>query len=120
MKSNRKKFAKNCSNFLTNPFEFAREVIAPKPTGKMESSKEEVEGYLQRAHSKTEDEGDKPVQTPENLHEYADPVVDFKNKEPTWREFGGRLRKTRSKSAPGPNGVPYLVYKTCEGIAKLL
>jgi hypothetical protein len=29
-------------------------------------------------------------------------------------------RKTRSKSAPGPNGVPYLVYKRCEGVARLL
>ena len=31
-----------------------------------------------------------------------------------------RLRRTRSKSAPGPNGVPYLVYKRCPGLARLL
>ena len=31
-----------------------------------------------------------------------------------------KLRKTRSKSAPGPNGVPYLVYKRCPGVAREL
>ena len=35
-------------------------------------------------------------------------------------DFSKRLRKTRSKSAPGPNGVPYLVYKRCPGIARQL
>ena len=30
------------------------------------------------------------------------------------------MRKTRSGSAPGPNGVPYLVYKRCPGVARQL
>ena len=43
IKRNRKKLARNCSTFFSNPFEFAREVVAPKPKGKMKSSKQEVE-----------------------------------------------------------------------------
>ena len=39
---------------------------------------------------------------------------------PTWKEFNALLRKSRNKSAPGPNGVPYLVYKKCPGVARLL
>ena len=35
-------------------------------------------------------------------------------------EFNKQLRKTRSKSAPGPIGVPYIVYKQCPGLARLL
>ena len=31
-----------------------------------------------------------------------------------------RIQKARNKSAPGPNGVPYLVYKKCPGLARLL
>ena len=31
-----------------------------------------------------------------------------------------RLRKTRAKSAPGPNGVPYVVYKRCPKVARQL
>ena len=34
--------------------------------------------------------------------------------------YKDKLKKTRSKSAPGPNGVPYLVYKRCPEIAKIL
>ena len=30
------------------------------------------------------------------------------------------LRKARSKSAAGPNGVPYKLYKNCPGVAKLM
>ena len=124
IKRNRKKLARNCSTFFSNPFEFAREVVAPKPKGKMKSSKQEVEEYLHRAHSNEvkdkEDKENRHTAAPENLHKYEEPKVDFKNSEPTWREFSNRLRKTRSKSAPGPNGVPYLVYKRCHKVANLL
>ena len=44
----------------------------------------------------------------------------FNNEPPSFNEFKKRLEKTRTKSAPGPNGVPYLVYKRCPGVARLL
>ena len=50
MKRNRKKFSKNCNKFLSQPFEFARELIAPKPKGQLQSSKEEVETHLKKFH----------------------------------------------------------------------
>merc|ERR1739842_172983 len=42
LKQNRKKYSKNCSEFLSQPFDFARKNIAPKgpkPKGEMKSSK---------------------------------------------------------------------------------
>ena len=45
-------------------------------------------------------------------------LISKNNISPPWGEFSNRLRKTRSKSAPGPNGVPYLVYKRCPGLAR--
>ena len=39
---------------------------------------------------------------------------------PIYNDFHKKLCKIRSKSAPGPNGVPYLVYQRCPGVAKLL
>ena len=42
IRKNRKAFSKNCSKFLSQPFDFAREIICPKPIGEMKSSKEEV------------------------------------------------------------------------------
>ena len=33
--------------------------------------------------------------------------------EPTWKEVKEIVKKARSGSAPGPNGIPYKVYKVC-------
>ena len=46
LRKGRKKFSKNCNDFLSHPFDFARDVVAPKPKGRLESSKETVEQFL--------------------------------------------------------------------------
>ena len=117
IKQNRKKYSKNCSEFLSQPYDFARKVIAPKPRGVMKSSKADVEKQLHDAHG---DQNKEERNIPEKLHEYKEPFVEFNDSPPSWGEFSKHLRKTRSKSAPGPNGVPYIVYKRCPGLARLL
>merc|ERR1712142_1268603 len=85
IKQNRKKYSKNCSEFLSQPYDFARKVIAPKPRGMMKSSKAEVEKQLHDAHSdqsKNEERED-----PKNLHEYKEPFVEFNDSPPSWGEF---------------------------------
>ena len=84
----------------------------------MKSKKTEVENHLHKAHS--DQRKDEELEIQEDLYEYKEPFVEFNNNPPTWGEFNKRLRKTRSKSSPGPNGVPYLVYKRCPGLARLL
>ena len=111
-----KKTKKYSSDFLRQPFEFSREVIAPKPKGKMSSTKEETESYLKEAHSSP----GKERESEEEFHQYGPPRTEFDDSLPTWKEFNDRIQKARNKSAPGPNGVPYLVYKKCPGLARLL
>merc|ERR1711942_4001 len=118
IKQKRKKYSKNCSEFLSQPYDFARKIIAPKPSGVMKSSKAEVEKQLHDAHGDQNKEQERNI--PENLHEYKEPFFEFNDSPPSWGEFNKHLRKTRSKSAPGPNGVPYIVYKRCPGLARLL
>ena len=118
LKQSRKKFTVNCKEFLGQPYQFARNLLAPKPRGELRSTKEEVEEFLKQAHDdpdqfKERDDHD------ELLH-YEAKDVEFNDSPPTYKEFARKLRKARSKSAPGPNGVPYLVYKRCPGVAKLL
>ena len=84
----------------------------------MKSDKIEVEKHLHNAHSDPSRSEEK--NEPEDLQEYEEPTVEFDNSLPSWREFNKRLRKARSKSAPGSNGVPYIVYKRCPGIARQL
>lgn len=118
MRKNRKKYSKNCSDFLRQPFDFAREVIAPKPKGVLRNTKEEVETYLGKTHG--DSGGEEGGEIPDDLWEYSSPEVMFNNEPPSFGEFRKRLERTRAKSAPGPNGVPYLVYKRCPGVARLL
>jgi len=118
LKQNRKKYSKNCSEFLSQPFDFARKNIAPKPKGEMKSSKADVEKQLQDAHGDQSKNEERKI--PEYLHEYKEPFVEFNDSPPSLSEFNKHLRKTRSKSAPGPNGVPYLVYKRSPGLARQL
>ena len=118
IKQTRKQFSRNCNEFLSQPFDFSRKIIAPKPKGVMKSSKAEVEKQLHNAHSDLRKDEEREL--PDDLQEYDEASVEFDKSLPSWNAFNKRLRKTRSKSAPGPNGVPYLVYKRCPGVARLL
>ena len=118
IRKGRKEYSKNCSEFRSQPFEFSRKIISPKPSGNLQSTKQEVEEHIKKAHDDPLREEERKVQ--EDLWEYEKPEGDFNNKPPTWAEFRKHLWKTRSKSAPGPNGVPYIIYKRCPGVARQL
>ena len=118
LKQSRKKFASNCKSFLTQPYQFARDLLSPKPKGELKSSKEEVEEFLAKAHS--DDNKETAKESCDGLLEFGNATKDFDDRIPAYNEFLKKLRQTRSKSAPGPNGVPYLVYKRCPKVAKLL
>ena len=53
----------------------------------------------------------------EEMLKNEEPDTLFNNKPPTYSDFTKKLMKTRT---PGPNGVPYRVYKRCPEVAKLL
>ena len=116
----RKAYAKNCNAFLSQPYQFARDQIDPKLNGKLQSSKEEVENYSQEVHGNQEKEKSTVEDMPEDLLEFDEPQVEFDSSVPSWQEFNTKLRKARNKSAPGPNRVPYLLYKRCPKVARLL
>ena len=120
VRKRRRKFAKNCNGFLSHPFDFARNVIAPKPRGTLESSKEEVEQHLKAAHARKEGPEEKQMPEDTETEKQEQPEFEYDDTPPTWHQFNRILRKTRNKSSPGPNGVPYLVYKRCPGVARQL
>ncbi|KAK7904929.1 hypothetical protein WMY93_017536 [Mugilogobius chulae] len=39
---------------------------------------------------------------------------------PTWKEIVNTVKRARSASAPGPNGIPYRLYKNAPGVLKYL
>ena len=71
LRKSRKKYAKNCNEFLSQPYDFARNILSPKPKGEMESSKEDVEKFLEKAHS--DPVRDQVKELSEELEEYKPP-----------------------------------------------
>ena len=118
VRKNCKEFSKNCREFLSQPFEFSRRIINTKPKGCLKSSKEDVEAYLEKAHSKSPKEGQS--QNCEGMWKYSEPEHPINNDCPSFKEFNQKLRKTRTKSVLGPNGVPNRVCKRCPKVERLL
>ena len=54
------------------------------------------------------------------LDEPIEPEKELNSKPPTLSEIAKVVQKGRSKSAPGPNGIPYLLYKKCPEVLKWL
>ena len=91
LRKGRKLFTRNCNAFLSHPYDFARNVIAPKPKGNLKSSKEEVGTHLRNAHEKGK--GEKSQENPDDMYEYRQPEVEFDDEPPSWNEFNNLLRK---------------------------
>ena len=106
-------------DFGRDPFKTIKGVLNPSPVGELKCSKEELDDHLARTY------GDPARQQPlgilEGLPECApEPSVAFDLTTVSKKEFEEVVKKARSKSAPGNNGIPYTVYKRCPGISKNL
>ena len=114
----RRERAKNRTAFIANPFGFAKKLLEDKRNGHLESSKKEIDEYLRDTLS--DSDRDKELDIINSLVKPATPSVEFDLREPNWKEVQEVIGAARSASAPGPNGVPYIVYKRCPGLLKEL
>ena len=118
IRKRRRKYKNNSEEFRKQPYNFARKVLDPQVQGELESSKEEVQEFLRKSHS--DEHREKELGSMERLIQYPEPEFVYETSPPTFREFQAVLKKARSKSAPGPNGVPYKFYKKCPEVARLM
>ncbi|GFN99521.1 reverse transcriptase [Plakobranchus ocellatus] len=61
-----------------------------------------------------------PLEETTGLEWLAAPRIKFDSKLPRLQDVIAVVNKARAKSAPGPNGVPYLLYKRCPNVLKKL
>jgi hypothetical protein len=104
--------------FTNNPYRFARSLLDKERSGKLESPIDEVESYLHVTHSDPNREvalGDC-----ERIDPAREPETKLDMKEPTLWEVKQVVKKARTGSAPGPNAIPYKVYKMCPLLLKRL
>ena len=105
--------------FKKNPFKAVKEILDPSPVGELVCTKEELDGHLKRTYG--DPDRSKPIGYLAGLPETApEPEVPFNTKMISWKEFEAVVKKARSKSAPGNNSIPYVVYKRCPKISRNL
>ncbi|MCP3680179.1 MAG: hypothetical protein GY782_08010, partial [Gammaproteobacteria bacterium] len=106
-------------SFKSDPFGTIKNVLSPNPAGELKCTQQELDSHLEQTY------GDPlrnvPLGILEGLPDRGkDPEVLFNMKDVSKKEHNAVIRKARSKSAPGNNGLPYLVYKRCPGISENL
>ncbi|KAJ8360173.1 hypothetical protein SKAU_G00166980 [Synaphobranchus kaupii] len=103
--------ARKHAGFIVNPFGFTKQLLGQKCSSHLECSKEEIDHHLRNTYSNNAREQDlgnyRALITP------PEPTSEFNDKEPTLKQVQEIVRSARTSSAPGPSGVPYMVYKRC-------
>ena len=92
-------------------YKFASSVLEGKRSGKLDKPREEVENYLRETHS--DESRNQTLESNSRIEVIPPPDKPLDTKEPTLKEVKEVVKKARSGSAPGPNGVTYKVYKKC-------
>ncbi|GFR76622.1 reverse transcriptase [Elysia marginata] len=109
---------KNQERFVRDPFQFARQLFQQPKSGTLAVSREDLEAHLKKSYSETNRE--LSLEETAGLIWPAAPGIKFNNKPPNLQEVVAVVNKARAKSAPGPNGVPYLLYKRCPNVLNRL
>ncbi|GFO03431.1 reverse transcriptase [Plakobranchus ocellatus] len=108
----------NQERFIGDPFQFARQLFQQSKSGTLIVVREELETHLKETYSDPTREI--PLEKTTSLVWPATPGIKFDSKPPSLQEVIAVVNKTRAKSAPGPNGVLYLLYKRCPNVLKKL
>ncbi|XP_052260987.1 uncharacterized protein LOC127865138 [Dreissena polymorpha] len=110
--------AKKRAAFTANPYKFGRSLLDKKRSGKLETPLEEVENYLHVTHSDPNRED--VLGDCDRIDTAKQPEKQLNATEPTLGEGKEAVKKARAASAPGPNAIPYKVYKMCPLLLKRL
>ena len=112
----RRKMARK--KFVNDPFRAAKEVLSPKDRTALKVKKEIIDAYV-------EDVASDPKRSVnlgklDDLPDFQAPKTKFKETTFTFSEFQAVIKRTRNASSPGPNKIPYKVYKKCKSLANYL
>ena len=95
-----------------------RNLLDKEWSGTLETPVEEAERYHHETHSDPRRED--ALGDCERIEPAAPPETELVTSEPTFGEVKDVIKKARFGSAPGPNAIPYKVYKMCPLLLKRL
>ena len=97
--------------FRANPFAFGKKFFTPRNSAQPEFTLEEAHRHFSNTYvdpDRTSDCNDFP-----DAPDVMPPSVPFPKQTPSFEEFGNCVRRARNGSAPGLNGIRYVVWKYC-------
>ncbi|CAG9575288.1 unnamed protein product [Danaus chrysippus] len=108
--------AKQEVDFDKNPFEYSK-TIFKKERGQLLLTNDQIYDHFKSTY-----------EVPKSLRRYRDPNdqkpesprIEFHGIPPTLEELSSQIKRKSSKSAPGPDGIPYIVFKKCPSVRKHL
>ena len=104
--------------FYSDPYRTCKEILSESVNAPLRASQDTINDYVKKVASdplKHVDLG--PL---DGLPDAPLPNVPFNEEKFKFSDFKYILRKTRNASRPGPNQIPYKVYKKCPELAKHL
>lgn len=113
-----RKRSANTTKFRANPFKFGKRLYHPQTSTPPTFSSDEALRHFVKTYSDTD--------RPSGYHPFSDappvpqPSVAFDLARPSFSDFLSVIRKSRNSSAPGPNGIPYIVWKRCPSLQRRL
>ena len=106
------------SRFYKDPFKFVKSLFIKEKSGIFSVSKAALEEHLKK--SCTDDRHQEEVSLPSDMSPVNPPEHELDVSPPRWREVDKTVRRARAASAPGPNGVPYRLYKNAPDVLRFL
>lgn len=110
--------SKEQESFKKNPWKFSKELFKKKQKGKPSATKEEAEKYYSERY-KDDQYNDIPHKRVD-MEKPAEPQKLYNLSIMTEEEHKEYILKRKNSSSPGPNAIPYLVYKKCPYIRRCL
>ncbi len=106
------------SNFFKDPYKFAKSLFTKDKSGKLKTSKKDLEAYLKQNHTDSQWCGQ--INLPPDMPPIHSPEHQLDISPPKWSEVERIVRRARAASSPGPNGVPYRLYKNSPEVLRFL
>ena len=114
IRKKKKEDRKEQERFRKNPYEYSKKLLDEQVKGNPTFTKEDADRFFKNEYS--DKERGVLYQKLEGLPEAPEPEFSFTMDKLCRADFDKKLKNRRNKSSPGPNGVPYVVYKRCPHI----
>ena len=118
IRKNRKKKERARIAFYKDPFRFVKSLFSREKNGSLRVSKQELEGHLEKVHR--DRERFRELSLPPDIPPIGGIDSQCDDSPPRWKEVQEIVRRARASSAPGPNGVPYRLYKSAPDVLRFL